>query len=287
MAHLPWRVGTPGLAKKFVNPNDLIKNWKLVKGDVVEVVTGRDKGARGKILEVQRRWNTMLVEGCRMNKKRAPGPNGEKTYLFEMETPIHYSHVNLIDPKDDLPTQVTYMFNDEGQKVRVSARSLEPIPVPRWRRRDFDSRLEYEEGDQDTSENDLRLKTYFPTTDMTFAEEVMQSFKPQQVWIGPPTVRGRTKADRKHYPRLRRTPMSGEREDALRRDHHGSYGSRPRDGSPVDLRPFDHEETYAEMAAAISNTQAKQLSDWELMQARGGEADPNQDGLRDQTIPKK
>lgn len=281
MSHLPWRIGTAGLLKKFVHPRDQIKTWKVVKGDTVEIMTGKDKGARGRILEVQRRWNTMLIEGCRMNKKRAPGPNGEKTFLYEIESPVHYNEVQLIDPKDDKPVSAKFMYDDDGKRVRVSTRTLEPIPMPRWRRRDFDSRLEYVEGEKDTKDNELRLRTYFPSKASTFEEDVLENFEEQTVFMYPPTRMGRTKKDRKRYPRLKRDPIQDSREDVLRKQHHGRYGDFDPDNKVVpDDRDFDYSESLARISNLVEATQAKQLDDWELRHARGGADDGDDDGSK-------
>lgn len=67
---------------------------KLRKGDEVVVITGDDKGSKGKILEVEREKNRILVEGINMSKKHErktqDNPQGS---IVEREASIHYSNV--------------------------------------------------------------------------------------------------------------------------------------------------------------------------------------------------
>jgi len=70
---------------------------KLRKGDEVVVITGDDKGSKGKILQVMREKNRVLVEGINMTKKHErktqDNPQGA---IVEREAPIHYSNVKKV-----------------------------------------------------------------------------------------------------------------------------------------------------------------------------------------------
>ena len=70
---------------------------KLRKGDEVVVITGDDKGSKGKILQVIREKNRVLVEGINMSKKHQrktqDNPQGA---IVEREAPIHYSNVKKV-----------------------------------------------------------------------------------------------------------------------------------------------------------------------------------------------
>jgi len=70
---------------------------KLRKGDEVAVITGDDKGSKGKILQVMREKNRVLVEGINMSKKHErktqDNPQGA---IVEREAPIHYSNVKKV-----------------------------------------------------------------------------------------------------------------------------------------------------------------------------------------------
>ena len=70
---------------------------KLRKGDEVVVITGDDKGSKGKILQVMREKNRVLVEGINISKKHErktqDNPQGA---IVEREAPIHYSNVKKV-----------------------------------------------------------------------------------------------------------------------------------------------------------------------------------------------
>ena len=70
---------------------------KLKKGDEIVVITGDDKGSKGKILQVMREKNRVLVEGINMSKKHErktqDNPQGA---IVEREAPIHYSNVKKV-----------------------------------------------------------------------------------------------------------------------------------------------------------------------------------------------
>ncbi len=71
------------------------------KGDIVRVTTGNHRGAEGKILQVLRAKNQVLIEGVRMVKKHTrksqEHPNGA---IIEREGPIHISNVRLVQAAD-------------------------------------------------------------------------------------------------------------------------------------------------------------------------------------------
>jgi large subunit ribosomal protein L24 len=99
---------------------------KIIKGDVVTVLTGRDKGKTGDVLRVFPKVCKALVSGVntvvRHTKQSQNSPGGK----IPKELPIHLSNLSLIDPKDKAPTRVGFKMVD-GKKVRVSKRSGELI----------------------------------------------------------------------------------------------------------------------------------------------------------------
>ncbi|GHU10765.1 50S ribosomal protein L24 [Alphaproteobacteria bacterium] len=96
--------------------------WRIKKGDSVQVIAGKDKGARGEILRVLRDERRVVVGGVnvctRHRKPSAADPGG----LVKSEKSIHASNVMLIDSSDDKPTRVGMKVVD-GKKVRVSKRT--------------------------------------------------------------------------------------------------------------------------------------------------------------------
>ena len=99
---------------------------KVKKGDKVVVITGRDKGKQGEILEVRREENRVLVRGVNMVKRHQRQTQTEQGGIISKEAPIHVSNVAHIDPKTQKPTRVGFKM-DGDKKVRVARRSGEAI----------------------------------------------------------------------------------------------------------------------------------------------------------------
>lgn len=98
------------------------------KDDTVMVITGKDKGKKGRVIVAYPRENRVLVEGINMVKKHAkPSQQNPQGGIITQEAPIHVSNVMLIDPKSGLPTRIGYKVLDNGKKVRVAKRSGEVI----------------------------------------------------------------------------------------------------------------------------------------------------------------
>ena len=99
---------------------------KVKKGDTVEVVSGRDKGARGKVLAAYPTTGKILVEGVNRVKKHtriSTTQRGAKTGgIITQEAPIDVSNVMVVD-SDGQATRVGYRSDDDGQKVRISRRT--------------------------------------------------------------------------------------------------------------------------------------------------------------------
>ena len=97
---------------------------KIKKGDQILVIAGRDKGKRGRVTEVIKSKDRVLVEGVGMIKKATrPNPSaGIQGGIIEKEAPIHASNVMLIEPGTGNPTRVGYKVV-EGKKVRVSRKT--------------------------------------------------------------------------------------------------------------------------------------------------------------------
>lgn len=97
------------------------------KGDKVKVITGKDKGKVGVILEAFPKKQRVLVEGVNFVKKHAkPSQDNPQGGILTQEAPIHVSNVMPIDPKTGEPTRVGYEIRD-GKKVRIAKKSGEPL----------------------------------------------------------------------------------------------------------------------------------------------------------------
>ena len=96
---------------------------KVKKGDTVEVIAGKDKGARGKVISAFPRLDRVLVEGVNRVKKHTrirTTQRGSKTGgIVTQEATIHVSNVKVVDP-DGTPTRIGYRTDEDGNKVRVA-----------------------------------------------------------------------------------------------------------------------------------------------------------------------
>jgi large subunit ribosomal protein L24 len=92
---------------------------RLKKGDMVKVISGREKGKTGKILKTIREKNQVIVEKLNMVKKhKRPDAKG-KGGILEKEGPITISKVMYICSKCDVGVRVGFRNLEDGKKVRV------------------------------------------------------------------------------------------------------------------------------------------------------------------------
>lgn len=102
---------------------------RIRKGDLVEVVSGADRGKQGRVLSVDSARGRVRVEKVRMQKRHLkPGRKGARTGgIVEQEGSIDLSNVMLVDPKSGSASRVRVEERD-GRRVRVFAKSGEPVP---------------------------------------------------------------------------------------------------------------------------------------------------------------
>ncbi len=99
---------------------------KIRKGDHVIVLTGRDKGRTGEVIEVHTADGRALVRGVNMVKRHQKQSAQQEGGIISKEASVHLSNLALADPKDGKPTRVGFKFVGEGRdrkKVRFSKRS--------------------------------------------------------------------------------------------------------------------------------------------------------------------
>jgi large subunit ribosomal protein L24 len=100
---------------------------KIKKGDKVIVITGKDKGKQGQVIQVLPEAGRVRVSGVNISKRHTkPGPAGAGG-IIEKELPIHISNVLHVDPKSSKPTKVRVDVLKDGKKVRVAKKSGEVI----------------------------------------------------------------------------------------------------------------------------------------------------------------
>lgn len=103
---------------------------KLKKGDLIEVIAGRDKGKRGKIIEMLRSDNRVVVEGVNIVQRHTrPTQKNVQGGIVSKPASIHLSNIMIVDPKENRPTRIGMKLVEvgKGEKkfVRVSKLSGE------------------------------------------------------------------------------------------------------------------------------------------------------------------
>jgi large subunit ribosomal protein L24 len=97
---------------------------RIKKDDEVVVISGRDKGTRGRVLKVFPDKDRVLVEGVgRVRKHQKPNQTNPQGGIIEKDMPIHVSKVMLLDAKTGKPTRIRMGVDSDGKKVRVTVKS--------------------------------------------------------------------------------------------------------------------------------------------------------------------
>ena len=99
---------------------------KIRKGDKVIVLTGRDKGRSGEVIEVRPRENRALVRSVNLVKRHQKQTAQNEGGIISKEATVHLSNLALADPKDGKPTRIGFKFVGDGdnrRKVRIAKRS--------------------------------------------------------------------------------------------------------------------------------------------------------------------
>lgn len=100
---------------------------KIRKEDTVLIIAGKDKGKKGKVLQVIKDKDMVLVEGVNIVKKHLkPGVVNDEGGIISIEKPLHVSNVMFIDSKKSKPTKLAYKV-EGGKKYRVSKKTGEII----------------------------------------------------------------------------------------------------------------------------------------------------------------
>jgi large subunit ribosomal protein L24 len=100
---------------------------KIKKGDKVVVLTGRDKGRSGQVLQVLPSEGRAVVEGVNLVKRHQKQTRTQEAGIVSKTAPIQLSNLAVADPKDGQPTRVGFKILDDGRKVRFAKRSGEQI----------------------------------------------------------------------------------------------------------------------------------------------------------------
>ncbi|KAJ0625573.1 putative ribosomal protein L24 [Helianthus annuus] len=98
----------------------LIHHWKILRGDNVMIIRGKDRGETGTIKRVIRSQNRVIVEGKNLVKKHIKQGQGHEGGIFTVEAPLHVSNVQIVDPVTGQPCKVGIRYQEDGTKVRVA-----------------------------------------------------------------------------------------------------------------------------------------------------------------------
>ncbi|HVV14291.1 50S ribosomal protein L24 [Amycolatopsis sp.] len=103
---------------------------KVKKGDTVVVISGKDKGAKGKVIQAYPERSRVLVEGVNRIKKHTritqTQRGAQSGGIVTQEAPIHVSNVMVVD-SDGKPARIGYRIGEDGKKVRISRRTGKDI----------------------------------------------------------------------------------------------------------------------------------------------------------------
>jgi large subunit ribosomal protein L24 len=103
---------------------------KVKKGDTVVVVAGKDKGAKGRVIQAYPDRDRVLVEGINRIKKHTrisrTQRGAQSGGIVTQEASVHVSNVMVVD-SDGKPARVGYRTDDEGRRIRVSRRNGKDI----------------------------------------------------------------------------------------------------------------------------------------------------------------
>ena len=95
---------------------------KIRKGDKVVILTGKDKGRSGEVLQVMPKEDRAVVRGINIVRRHQRQTASQEAGIISKEAPIHLSNIAIADPKDGKPTRVGFKIEGD-KKVRVAKRS--------------------------------------------------------------------------------------------------------------------------------------------------------------------
>ena len=101
----PWQ-------KRFIN-------MKIIKGDTVKVMIGKDKGRDGQVIAVYPKKDSVLIKGLNLFKKHIKGQQGQQGGIIEKERALLASKVMVVCPSCKKLTRVAFQIDKTGQKTRI------------------------------------------------------------------------------------------------------------------------------------------------------------------------
>ena len=102
---------------------------KIIKGDQVKVLIGKDKGRSGQVIVCFPKKNKAVIKGLNMFKKHVKASQNQSGGIIEREVPLHVSKIALICPNCLKPTRVGYQIDKSGQKYRICKKCKSIIQI--------------------------------------------------------------------------------------------------------------------------------------------------------------
>jgi len=103
----------------------------ITKGDTVQILSGDDKGKRGRVLRVVPKTGRIVVEGVNLAKRHRRATPTSEAGIVTFAAPIHHSKAMLLDPKSGEPTRIRRRKDKDGTVERIAVKSDQPIPRTR------------------------------------------------------------------------------------------------------------------------------------------------------------
>lgn len=102
---------------------------KIIKGDQVKVITGKDKGRSGEVIRSFGKKSIIIVKGLNIFKKHLKPAQGKKGGIIEKERPLAVSKVMLICPNCKKNIRVAYLIDKGGKKIRICRKCQSPLTI--------------------------------------------------------------------------------------------------------------------------------------------------------------
>ncbi len=102
---------------------------RILKGDTVRIMVGKDRGKEGKVAQVLPKEGTIVVEGFNKRVKHIKKQGNQAGQRIEFSAPMNASNVQILDPKTSKPTRIGIKTTESGKRVRIAKKSGSPIQV--------------------------------------------------------------------------------------------------------------------------------------------------------------
>eukprot|EP01089_Gocevia_fonbrunei_P005013 TRINITY_DN15143_c0_g1_i1.p1 TRINITY_DN15143_c0_g1~~TRINITY_DN15143_c0_g1_i1.p1 ORF type:complete len:259 (-),score=68.32 TRINITY_DN15143_c0_g1_i1:23-799(-) len=166
------------LLKQRIKRTIPIPKWKILSGDIVQILKGPSMGNQGKVKRVDRKLNLVYVEGQNLKRQESEESEKARSMAYFSEEGIHYSKVALVDPSTNKPTKIRWGKERDSKgilkKVRVSKKTSAIIPNPG----DLYVRKTYtEDGPKDTPPDVAFIKSFDEMTLVPSIEYIQNLLK--------------------------------------------------------------------------------------------------------------